>query len=285
VSAPAAARRLRHETGSSSAGASEDPRINGCALVTGASRGIGAATARTLAADGWAVGINFRSDRDGAESVAGSIADDGGAAMAIGADVSDAAAADEMLGRLTDEHGPVLVLVNNAGLTADNLSMRLSDEEWSRVLDVNLTGAFRLTRAVLGPMMRQRFGRIVNVSSVVGLRANPGQANYAASKAGLIAFTRTVAAEVARRGVTVNAVAPGLIETELTRDFTGNGVEPTQDGSRSRAPSHQSALLDAIPARRTGTPEEVAACIRFLASEEAGYVTGTVLPIDGGMSA
>jgi 3-oxoacyl-[acyl-carrier protein] reductase len=122
-------------------------------------------------------------------------------------------------------------------------------------------------------MMRQRFGRVINVSSVVGLRANPGQANYAASKAGLIAFTRTVAAEVARRGVTVNAVAPGLIETELTRDFTGND----QNGS--------SALLDAIPARRTGTPEEVAACIRFLASEEAGYVTGTVLPIDGGMSA
>jgi 3-oxoacyl-[acyl-carrier protein] reductase len=124
-------------------------------------------------------------------------------------------------------------------------------------------------------MMRQRFGRVINVSSVVGLRANPGQANYAASKAGLIAFTRTVAAEVARRGVTVNAVAPGLIETELTRDFTGNGAE--QNGSN--------ALLDAIPARRTGTPEEVASCIRFLASDQAGYVTGAVLPIDGGMSA
>jgi 3-oxoacyl-[acyl-carrier protein] reductase len=267
--------RLRHKTGSSSAGASEDPRINGCALVTGASRGIGAATARALAEDGWAVGINFRSDRDGAESVAGSIEDAGGTAIALAADVADAAAADEMLGQLTGELGPMLVLVNNAGMTADNLSMRLSDEDWSRVIDVNLTGAFRLTRAALGPMMRQRFGRVINVSSVVALRANPGQANYAASKAGLIAFTRTVAAEVARRGVTVNAVAPGLIETELTRDFTGNGAE----GNGS------SALLDAIPARRTGTPEEVAACIRFLASEDAGYVTGTVLPIDGGMSA
>jgi 3-oxoacyl-[acyl-carrier protein] reductase len=251
------------------------PQTAGCALVTGASRGIGAATARALAADGWTVGINFRSDRDGAESVAGSIEEDGGTALALPADVADAAAADEMLEQLTGELGPVLVLVNNAGTTADNLSMRLSDEDWSRVLDVNLTAAFRLTRAALGPMMRQRFGRVINVSSVVGLRANPGQANYAASKAGLIAFTRTVAAEVARRGVTVNAVAPGLIETELTRDFTGNGAE--QNGS--------SALLDAIPARRTGTPEEVAACIRFLASEEAGYVTGTVLPIDGGMSA
>ena len=251
------------------------PQTAGCALVTGASRGIGAATARALAADGWALGINFRSDRDGAESVAGSIEDAGGTAMALPADVADAAAADKMLERLTGELGPVLVLVNNAGMTADNLSMRLSDEDWSRVLDVNLTGAFRLTRAALGPMMRQRFGRVINVSSVVALRANPGQANYAASKAGLIAFTRTVAAEVARRGVTVNAVAPGLIETELTRDFTGNGA----DGNGS------SPLLDAIPARRTGTPEEVAACIRFLASEEAGYVTGTVLPIDGGMSA
>jgi 3-oxoacyl-[acyl-carrier protein] reductase len=250
------------------------PQDAGCALVTGASRGIGAATARALAADGWSVGVNYSRDRNGAEAVAGSIEQGGGAALALGADVADGAAADEMLGRLADELGPVLVLVNNAGLTADNLSMRLSDEDWDRVLEVNLTAAFRLTRAALGPMMRRRFGRVINVSSVVGLRANPGQANYAASKGGLIAFTRTVAAEVARRGVTVNAVAPGLIETELTRDFTGNG---TDDGS--------SALLDAIPARRPGSPEEVAAAIRFLASEQAAYMTGAVLPIDGGMSA
>jgi 3-oxoacyl-[acyl-carrier protein] reductase len=267
--------RLRHKTGSSSAGASEDPRIVGCALVTGASRGIGAATARALAAGGWSVGVNYSRDREGAEAVAASIEESGGTALALCADVADADAAEAMITRITDELGPVLVLVNNAGMTADNLSMRLSDEDWNRVLDVNLTGAFRLTRAALGPMMRQRFGRVINVSSVVGMRANPGQANYAASKAGLIAFTRTVAAEVARRGVTVNAVAPGLIETELTQDFTGNGSD--SNGS--------SALLDAIPARRTGTPEEVAACIRFLASDEAAYVTGAVLPIDGGMSA
>jgi 3-oxoacyl-[acyl-carrier protein] reductase len=247
----------------------------GCALVTGASRGIGAATARALASEGWAVGINYSRDREGAESVAGSITDGGGKALALGADVADGEAANEMLTRLTDELGPVLVLVNNAGMTADNLSMRLTDEDWNRVLDVNLTAAFRLTRAALGPMMRQRFGRVVNVSSVVGLRANPGQANYAASKAGLIAFTRTVAAEVARRGVTVNAVAPGLIKTELTRDFTGNGAD--SNGS--------SSLFDAIPARRSGSPEEVAACIRFLASDQAAYVTGAVLPVDGGMSA
>jgi 3-oxoacyl-[acyl-carrier protein] reductase len=251
------------------------PQTTGCALVTGASRGIGAATARALAADGWSVGVNYSRDRDGAEAVAASIEDDGGTARVLGADVADREAADEMLSSVTEELGPVLVLVNNAGVTADNLSMRLSDEDWNRVLDVNLTAAFRLTRAAIGTMMRQRFGRVINVSSVVGLRANPGQANYAASKAGLIAFTRTVAAEVARRGVTVNAVAPGLIETELTKDFTGNG----SDMNASRA------LLDAIPARRTGTPEEVAGCIRFLASDEAAYVTGAVIPIDGGMSA
>ena len=247
----------------------------GCALVTGASRGIGAATARALAEEGWSVGINYSRDRDGAERIAGSIEDDGGTALAVGADVADPESADQMLSQLTEELGPVLVLVNNAGMTADGLSMRLSDEDWSRVLDVNLTAAFRLTRAVIGPMMRQRFGRVINVASVVGLRANPGQANYAASKAGLIAFTRTVAVEVARRGVTVNAVAPGLIETELTWDFTSNGSEP--GGSNS--------LLDAIPARRPGSPEDVAACIRFLASDQAAYVTGAVLPIDGGMSA
>ena len=262
-------------TTTAASGQKETPQTTGCALVTGASRGIGAATARALAEDGWAVGINYSRDRDGAEAVAGSIEADGGRALALGADVTDGQAADEMLARLTDELGPVLVLVNNAGMTADNLSMRLSDEDWSRVLEVNLTAAFRLTRDALGPMMRRRFGRVINVSSVSGLRANPGQANYAASKAGLIGFTRTVAAEVARRGVTVNAVAPGLIETELTRAFTGNRADA--NGS--------SALLDAIPARRPGSPEEVAAAIRFLASEQAAYVTGAVLPIDGGMSA
>jgi 3-oxoacyl-[acyl-carrier protein] reductase len=247
----------------------------GCALVTGASRGIGAATAQALAEAGWSVAVNYSRDRDGAEGISGSIEDTGGTAFAVAADVSDRDATDRMLADVTERLGPILVLVNNAGITADNLSMRLSDEDWSRVLDVNLTAAFRLTRSAIGPMMRQRFGRVINVSSVVGLRANPGQANYAASKAGLIAFTRTVAVEVARRGVTVNAVAPGLIETHLTRDFTSNGDE----GKGS------AGLLDAIPARRTGSPEDVAACIRFLASEEAAYVTGAVLPVDGGMSA
>ncbi len=246
-----------------------EPRT-GCALVTGASRGIGAATARALAADGWAVGVNYSRDRDGAQSVVASIEDAGGRAIALGADVAADRAAEEMLARVADELGPVLVLVNNAGVTADGLSARLGDDAWGHVLDVNLTAAFRLTRGVLPTMMRERFGRVINVSSVVGLRANPGQANYAAAKGGLIALTRTVAAEVARRGITVNAVAPGLIETELTREIITNGTE---------------GLLGAIPARRPGSPEEVAACIRFLASDDASYVNGAVLPVDGGMSA
>ncbi len=238
----------------------------GCALVTGASRGIGAAIARGLAEDGWPVGVNYRKDEEGAEGVAEGIESGGGSAIAIQADVSDPAAADELFPSLEERFGPVLVLVNNAGMRADGLAPQLDDEAWDRVLEVNLTAAFRLTRRALRGMMRARFGRIVNIASIVGQRANPGQANYAASKAGLIAFTSTVAAEVARRSVTVNAVAPGLVETELTEDIGDD-------------------LLRAIPARRAGTPEEVAACVRFLASQEASYVNGTTLTVDGGMTA
>jgi 3-oxoacyl-[acyl-carrier protein] reductase len=236
-------------------------------LVTGASRGIGAATARALAAEGWPVGVNYRRDRDGAERIAAEVRLHGGAALALKADVARKEASEQMLERLRGDLGPVLVLVNNAGQTADGLSMRLSDEDWERVLEVNLSAAFRLTRSLLGEMVRRRFGRIINVASMVGQRANPGQANYAAAKAGLVAFSRTVAAEVARRGVTVNAIAPGLIETEMTRDLPATG------------------LAEAIPARRAGRPKEVAACVRFLASEEASYVTGALLNVDGGMSA
>ncbi len=241
-------------------------RPEGCALVTGASRGIGAAIARGLADDGWAVGVNYREDADGAERVVEEIESSGSSAFAVQANVSDPAAADALFPPLEERFGPVLVLVNNAGVRADGLAPQLEDDAWDRVLDTNLTAAFRLTRHALRGMIRARFGRIVNISSVVGQRANPGQANYAASKAGLIAFTSTVAAEVARRSVTVNAVAPGLVETELTKDI---GDE----------------MLRAIPARRAGTPEEVAACVRFLASQEASYVNGTTLTVDGGMTA
>nr|MBA3839289.1 SDR family oxidoreductase [Thermoleophilaceae bacterium] len=152
------------------------------------------------------------------------------------------------------------------GVREDGLAVQIDDGAWDRVLDTNLSGAFRLTRRALRPMIKARFGRIVNVASVVGTRASPGQANYAASKAGVIGMTRTVAAEVARRGVTVNAVAPGLVDTDMTRDLSTD-------------------ILDSVPARRAGTPEEVAACVRFLASEEAAYVTGATLAVDGGLSA
>jgi 3-oxoacyl-[acyl-carrier protein] reductase len=162
--------------------------------------------------------------------------------------------------------GPVLGLVNNAGVRADGLAIQMDDGDWRTVLDTNLTAPFRMTRDALRPMIRARYGRVVNIASIVGPRANAGQANYAAAKAGLIGFTKTVAAEVARRGVTINAVAPGFIETDMTADLP-------------------EGVLDLVPARRVGTPEEVAACVRFLASDDAGYVTGTTLFVDGGMSA
>jgi 3-oxoacyl-[acyl-carrier protein] reductase len=239
----------------------------GCALVTGASRGIGAAIARSLAADGWPVGVNYRGDREGAERVVREIEEAGGRALPLRADVAQPGAERELFEQLEERLGPVLVLVNNAGTRADGLSPQLDDEAWERVLATNLSAAFRTTRRALGPMIRARYGRIVNIASVVGgARANPGQANYAASKAGLVALTKTVAAEVARRSVTVNAVAPGFVETELTE---GVGDE----------------LLRAVPARRPGTPEEIAACVRFLASEEASYVTGALLTVDGGLTA
>ena len=237
------------------------------ALVTGASRGIGAAIARALARDGWRVGVNYRTDRDGAESVVSEIERDGGEAIVLAADVADRDAPDTLFGALESHFdGPVLALVNNAGISRDDLTPSLGDEEWDAVLQTDLTAAFRLTRRALRPMLRARTGRIVNISSIAGLRANPGQANYAAAKAGLIALTKTSAVEVARRGVTVNAVAPGLIETE----FIGGASKE---------------LLDAIPARRIGTPAEVAACVRFLTSDEASYVTGAVLTVDGGLAA
>ncbi|HEY5318900.1 MAG TPA: SDR family oxidoreductase, partial [Solirubrobacteraceae bacterium] len=176
-------------------------------------------------------------------------------------------AAEELFTGAEEHFGaPVLALVNNAGIAADDLISLLGDEEWQSVLDTNLTGAFRLTRRALKPMMRARFGRIVNISSVVGIRANPGQANYGAAKAGLIALTKAVTVEVARRGITSNAVAPGWIETDMTA-----GVD--------------SELLSNVPARRAGTPEEVAACVSFLVSDAAGYVNGSVLSVDGGLAA
>lgn len=238
----------------------------GCALVTGGSRGIGAAIALALAAEGWPVGVNYRSDDSAAGAVVAAIEQDSGRALALKADVTDPEQAEGSFARLEQELGPVLVLVNNAGVRADDLALSMRESEWARVLDTNLTAAFRLTRQALRAMIRARFGRVINLASVVGPRANAGQSNYAAAKAGLIGMTKTIAVEVARKGVTVNAIAPGLIATDMTADLDGS-------------------LLSAVPARRAGTPEEVAACARFLASEQAGYVTGSVLYVDGGLGA
>ncbi len=244
-----------------------EPPAQGCALVTGASRGIGAAIARALAGDGWPVGVNYRAGREAAEAVVAEIEAAGGRAVAVEGDVADHSTPDGLFQAVEAHFGcPVLALVNNAGITDDDLTPTLTDQAWDAVIETDLNAAFRLMRRALKPMMRARFGRIVNVSSVVGLRANPGQANYAAAKAGLIALTRTAAVEVARRGITVNAVAPGWIDTDMT---AGVSTE----------------LLSQVPARRAGTPHEVAACVRFLASAEASYVTGAVLSVDGGLAA
>jgi 3-oxoacyl-[acyl-carrier protein] reductase len=239
---------------------------NAVALVTGASKGIGSAIAKALAADGWHVAVNYRSDEAGAKATVAAIEGAGGIAAVLPGDVANGAVdrlftqAEEALG------GPVLALVNNAGVRADNLALQIEDADWDTVLNTNLSAAFRLTKRSLRPMLKARYGRIVNIASVVGPRANAGQANYAAAKAGLIGLTKTVSHEVARRGITVNAVAPGFIETDMTKDLIADVVK-------------------AIPARRAGQPEEVAAAVRFLASDDAAYVTGTTLFVDGGMSA
>jgi 3-oxoacyl-[acyl-carrier protein] reductase len=239
---------------------------NATALVTGASKGIGAAIARALASDGWNVGVNYRSDKDGADATVKAIEDAGGKAVAVHADVTNGDPK-ALIGEVEDALGPVLALVNNAGVARDGLALQLSDEDWDVVIGTNLSPAFRLTRDVLRGMIKARYGRVVNITSVVGTKANVGQSNYAAAKAGLIGMTKTIAAEVARRGVTVNAVAPGFIATDMTAEL------PTDE------------IAKVIPARRLGTPEDVAAAVRYLASEDAGYVTGTTLYVDGGISA
>jgi 3-oxoacyl-[acyl-carrier protein] reductase len=238
------------------------------AMVTGASRGIGRAIACRLARDGFDLAVTYSSDADGAaETVKLAEAErEGARVLALRADVRDVAAVDQAFADIAEQLGPVAVLVNNAGVRRDGLAVRLSDEHWNETIDANLTGAFNCSRAALRGMMRERWGRVVMVSSVTGLHGNPGQAAYGASKAGLIGLARTLAKEYARKQITVNSVAPGPVETAMTAGL----VEK---------------IVADVPAGRAGTPEEVAAAVSFLASEEAAYITGAVLPVDGGMTA
>jgi 3-oxoacyl-[acyl-carrier protein] reductase len=236
------------------------------ALVTGASRGIGRAIATSLAAQGAVVVAAARGDH--AHEVSDAITAAGGRGEAIALDVTDREAIDTAVAGVLERHGAIDVLVNNAGITRDQLLLRLKRDDWDAVIATNLTAVFGLTQAVLKPMVRQRRGRIVSISSVVGQAGNPGQANYAASKAGLIGFTKSIAQEVASRNITVNVVAPGMIETDMTRAL----VERAQGDWLSR-----------IPLGRLGTPADVAAAVCFLASDEASYITGQVLAVNGGM--
>ena len=244
------------------------------ALVTGSSRGIGAVVARALAAAGASVGINYRHNADLADGVIDQIRAAGGEALRVPGDVSDENAAEAVVKTTADRLGRLDILVNNAGINRDRLVMRMSATDWDEVLTVNLRGTFLPTRFAIPLMMRQRYGRIVNVSSVVGLSGNPGQANYAASKAGQVGMTKAIAREVASRNITVNAVAPGFIQVGEAEGMTGELTD-----------EQRSQVLARVPAGRFGTADDVAAAVLYLVSPGAGYITGQVFTIDGGLTA
>ena len=238
------------------------------ALVTGAGRGIGKAIALALAAEGYQIVVNYNGSEEAANEVVALCEEKGVKAMAYRCNVADYAAVEQMMNDVVKEMGSIDVLVNNAGITADKLLMRMTESDFDNVLFTNLKGTFFCTKAASRLMMRQRYGRIINISSVVGLHGNAGQANYAASKAGLIGLTKSVAKEYAARNITCNAIAPGFIETDMTA---------------AMPESARAAAAAAIPAGRIGRAEDVAAAVAFLAGEQAGYITGQVLCVDGGM--
>lgn len=238
------------------------------ALVTGGSRGIGKAVALLLSELGACVVVNYSSSGEAAEGIAKEINERGGKAVALGGDVSKSAEAAELVEKTMNNYGRLDILVNNAGITRDNLIMRMKDEEWQKVIDINLTGAFNCTKAAVRPMIKQRSGRIINISSVVGIRGNAGQANYSASKAGIIGLTKAVAKEVGSRNITVNAIAPGYIRTDMTEALS----EGVKDEMAKR-----------IVLARPGNPEDVAWLVAFLASDLSSYITGQIIGVDGGI--
>jgi len=234
------------------------------ALVTGASRGIGRAIAEKLSACGATV-IGTATSEPGAESISTYLA---GKGKGLQLDVSDSASIEVFLEKIRGEFGEVDILVNNAGITRDNLLMRMKEEEWQSILDTNLTSVFRMSKAVMRAMMKKRYGRIITIGSVVGSMGNAGQANYAAAKAGLVGFSKSLAREVASRGITVNVVAPGFIATDMTEALTDE---------------HRAEILTRIPANRLGDPKEIASVVAFFASDEAAYITGETIHVNGGM--
>ncbi len=236
------------------------------AIITGASRGIGKATAIALASEGAKVVINYARSSEAAEALVAEITGAGGEAIALQADVSQADQVDNLIKQTLEQWGQIDILVNNAGITKDTLLMRMKPDAWQAVIDLNLTGVFLCTKAVTKTMMKKRYGRIINITSVAGLMGNPGQANYSAAKAGVIGFTKTVAKELSSRNVTVNAVAPGFIATDMTEGLDNEDI------------------LKYIPLGRFGKPEEIAGMIRFLAADPAAtYITGQTFNVDGGM--
>ncbi len=239
------------------------------ALVTGAGRGIGRQIALTLAQNGAAVIVNYNGSKDSAEEVVAAIRQSGGGAEAMQCNVADFASSEEFVRTVLDQYKRVDILVNNAGITRDNLIMRMTEEDYDAVLDTNLKGAFNMIRHLSRSMIRQRSGRIINISSVSGVLGNAGQSNYSASKAGLIGLTKSVAREFASRGISVNAVAPGFIDTDMTRNMTEEAKK---------------ALNSMIPMGRMGSAEDIADLVLFLAGEHSDYITGQVICVDGGMS-